>query len=119
VIALIVELSCDQPDCDLAYAPATTELTDVRATRRGSRVAGWTRRDGLDFCPSHSSDSPAAMVDVVRALAGKRMTDTAIGEALGWSRRQVQKFRDQHGIPSGAGPGRPLGAKTRRELVSS
>lgn len=105
MITRIIELSCDHPDCDIAYAPSALEQTSLRLTRVGSIMVGWTRRDGRDYCPDHSRDD---RVEQVRKLAGLRLNDTQIGQRLGISRGYVQRIRASHGIGSGLGRvGRP------------
>lgn len=105
MISRIVELSCDHKDCDVAYQASSQELTSLRLTRIGSAVYGWTRRDGLDYCPDHRREDRA---DAVRRLAGQRLTDTQIAERLGLHRTTVQQIRADHGIPPGQGRvGRP------------
>jgi len=105
VITRIIELSCDHPGCDVAYLPSVQELTDLRLTRVGSAVAGWTQQGGLDFCPEHRRET---RVDRVRELAAKGLTDGQIGLRLGMHRTQVQKVRSDNGIGPGLGrTGRP------------
>ncbi|MBM0235892.1 hypothetical protein JNW88_00120 [Micromonospora sp. ATA32] len=106
MITLFVELSCDEQDCDLAYPPAVTEVTDIRASRAGAKAAGWTRRDGKDYCPKHSSNEQTALVAVVEGLAAKGRTDSEIADGLEWPRWKVQQFRARHGIRAGVTPGR-------------
>lgn len=113
MITLIVELSCDQPDCDLAYSPAVNELTDVRATRKGAGDAGWTRSDGKDYCPQHSTNEDAALVAVVTGLAAKGRNDSEIAAGLERPRWWVQQFRAKHGIKAGVTPGRPARRRTQ------
>lgn len=105
VITRIIELSCDHDGCDNAYAPSVQELTSLRLTRIGSVVAGWTRRNGLDYCPDHRRED---RTDAVRRLAGLGLTDDKIGLRLGCHRAVVQKIRADAGIPPGLGRvGRP------------
>lgn len=105
MITRIIELSCDDDGCDVAYQPSAQEQTSLRLTRIGSTVCGWTRRDGLDYCPDHRREDRA---DVVRRLAGQRLTDAQIGQRLGLHRTVVQQIRAAHGIAPGLGRvGRP------------
>jgi hypothetical protein len=105
VITRIIELSCDQGDCDVAYQPSVQEQTSLQLTRVGSTVCGWTRQDGLDFCPDHRREDRA---DDVRRLAALRLTDAQIGQRLGLHRAVVQQVRAAHGIAPGLGRvGRP------------
>ncbi|WP_036374375.1 hypothetical protein [Micromonospora sp. ATCC 39149] len=111
MITLIVELSCDATDCDIAYAPAVDELTDVQATRKGAMAEGWARRDGKDYCPGHHPE--AALITVITGLAAKGHTDSEIADGLDWSRWKVQQFRARHGIQPGVSPGRPAQGRER------
>jgi hypothetical protein len=105
VITRIVELSCDHDGCDVAYQPSGQEQTSLRLTRVGSTVTGWTRQDGLDYCPEHRREDTA---DAIRRLAGQRLNDTQIGQRLGLHRAYVQKIRADRGIAPGLGRvGRP------------
>lgn len=105
MITRIIELSCDQDGCDFAYAPSLQEQVSLRLTRIGSTVCGWTRLDGLDYCPEHRREDRA---DAVRQLAAERLNDIQIGQRLGLSAAHVQKTRAQHGIAAGLGRvGRP------------
>jgi hypothetical protein len=58
-IVHIERITCDNAEC-LVYAdelireqPGRYELLEY--VRAQVSVQGWTSRDGLDFCPSHSS----------------------------------------------------------------
>lgn len=112
-ITRIVELSCDTPDCELAYAPDATEMTSVRATLVGARRAGWTSRDGHHHCPGHSDGSKAALIAVIRGLAAKHQTDSQIAAGLGMKPWNVQRLRQENEIPAGVRPGRPNGWPNR------
>lgn len=119
MITRIVELRCDTPTCDVTYTPTPDELTSLQLTRTGSATAGWVRQDGRDYCPAHARNTPrGVLVDTIRTLAGKCLTDEQIGKRLGLSRGTVQQIRSEQGIPSGVGVGRPpiLG---RRTVVSA
>ncbi|MFG1659017.1 hypothetical protein ACGFIY_21045 [Micromonospora chersina] len=117
MITLIVELSCDHDGCDLAYAPAVDELTDISATRKGATEAGWIHRDGKDYCPGHNPD--AALIAVVKGLVAKGRNDSEIAVGLEWPRWKVQQFRAKHGIKAGVTPGRPARRRTQpRQEVS-
>lgn len=98
MITRVIELSCDEAGCDVAYQPSIEELTSLRLTRVGSTIAGWTQQGGLDYCPGHRRETRA---DKVRALAGQGMNDTLIGERLGIHRTQVVKIRAEHRIDAG------------------
>lgn len=105
MITRLIELSCDHDGCDVAYQPSLQESTSLRLTRVGSTVHGWTRHDGLDYCPDHRRQDRA---DAVRRLAAQRLTDAQIGQRLGLHRAQVQQIRSDHGIAPGLGRvGRP------------
>lgn len=105
MITRIIELSCDHTGCETAYAPNPQELTSLQLTRVGSAVAGWTLAEGKDYCPEHR---PAGIVDRIRELAAKRLTDGQIASRLGLARATVQKYRSDNGIPAGLGRvGRP------------
>lgn len=109
-ITMIVELSCDYTDCDVAYAPDVTEVTSISASRVGSLLAGWMRDGHRDYCPEHAQDT---RTEVIRKLARQRLTDDDIADRLGVSRRTVFNTRKANGIPAGIGrTGRPLGAAT-------
>lgn len=107
-ITRIIELSCDFDDCDVAYAPSFEELTSLKLTRVGSIFAGWTQKDGDDFCPAHPQQDER--VERIRALVGQKLNDSQIGRRLGLPRHAVQKLRSANGIRSGLGRvGRPSG----------
>lgn len=106
MITLYVELACDQPGCDTAYAPAVDELTSVKRTRVGSIIAGWARRGGKDYCPQHAAEAEPPAVSRVRELAAKGLSDEQIGLRIGMTRSGVQHLRQQYDIP-GRRPGRP------------
>lgn len=80
MIRAIVELSCDDDGCDIAYSPSFTEIESVSLTRVGATIAGWTRADGMDQCPAHAREDHRAAR--VRELVGRRMTDGQIGVRL-------------------------------------
>lgn len=116
MITTYIELSCDHDGCTTAYAPSVTEVTSVQATRVGSVIAGWTRRDGLDYCPEHAAEAEPPTVARVRELAAKGLGDAQIGAQLGMERGGVQKLRKRYGIP-GRRPGRPGSSPARRDGV--
>lgn len=112
MITMIVELSCDAPDCEVAYAPDITEMTSLKATRVGSVIAGWVQVGRQDFCPDHAQDS---RIETIRGLAAKRLTDDEIADRLGVSRNTVYKLRKANDIAPGIGrTGRPSGSGARR-----
>lgn len=53
-------LWCDWPDGCGKWADVGGGVSnsDVRLMRRNAVRAGWTRRDGLDYCPEHSASAP-------------------------------------------------------------
>lgn len=102
MITRVIELSCDEDGCDVAYQPSVEECTSLPLTRVGSAVCGWTQQGGLDFCPDHRRETRA---DKVRGLARRGLTDAEIGERIGIGRTQVQKIRAAHRIPPGRSGG--------------
>lgn len=118
MITMIVELSCDHDDCDVAYAPSAEEMTSVKATRVGATIAGWTRVDGNDYCPTHAAEPP--LVALVRQLAAKGRNDSEIAAFMDRPRWWVQQTRAKHGIKPGVRPGRPANRRTQpRQDVAS
>lgn len=49
-----VTVFCDTPECSLWAGQEET----AAAARRVAKRAGWTRRDGRDYCPKHSEGDP-------------------------------------------------------------
>lgn len=80
----------DDPDAQ-PYAGAPVELDEIAVERY---VAGTLKhREFQRYSPE--------LIEAVRILAGRRLTDAQIGERVGVHQRRIQWLRAEHGIPAG------------------
>lgn len=50
---ILRELLCDYPKCSMDFGNGGDDRLGPEL-RRDAKAAGWTRRDGKDYCPEHS-----------------------------------------------------------------
>ena len=80
----------DDPDAQ-PYAGAPVELDEIAVERY---VAGTLKHREFQ---RYSLE----LVEAIRILAGRRLTDAQIGDRVGVNKRRIQGLRTEHGIPAG------------------
>jgi hypothetical protein len=107
VIVTQIRITCDSPrTCPEAF-PVAGWAADRAQAWKQARRAGWERFYGQYLCPTHSPRGQ--VLDRIRDLAAKGLTDNAIGKRLGMTRGQIQYLRSTCGI-QGQREGRPSGS---------
>lgn len=96
MIVTQIRITCDAPGACAEQFPATDWASDRTQAWKQARRSGWERFYGLYLCPTHSPRGQ--VLSRIRELAGKGMTDNAIGQRLGMTRGQIQYLRSTCGI---------------------